>query len=86
VRERPISSLPNLGPKTAEWLAAVGITTETELRAIGPVEAWQRLRAAQPELITVNALYALHGALTNQHWAALPQDLRAVLRKDAGVE
>lgn len=86
MRERPISSLPNLGPKTAEWLAAVGITTEAELRAIGPVKAWQRLKAAQPELITVNALYALHGALTNQHWAALPQELRALLRKDAGVE
>ncbi|MGK9165435.1 TfoX/Sxy family protein [Inquilinus limosus] len=86
MRERPISDLPNLGPKTAEWLAAVGITTEAELRAVGPIAAWQRLKAAQPEVITVNALYALHGALTNQHWASLPQELRALLRRDAGVE
>ena len=64
MRERPISALPNLGPKTAEWLAAVGITTEAELRAIGPVAAWRRLKAAQPDVITVNALYALHGAVT----------------------
>lgn len=86
MRERPISTLPNLGPKTADWLAAIGITTETELRAIGPVKAWKRLKASQPDTITVNALYALHGALTNRHWASLEPDLRAELRRDAGLE
>jgi DNA transformation protein len=86
MRERPIATLPNLGPKTADWLAEIGINTETELRAVGPIAAWQRLKLAQPEKITVNALYALHGALTNQHWASLTQELRAELRRDAGVE
>ena len=41
---RPIVQLKGLGPKSSQWLAEIDIRTEADLRAIGAVEAWRRLR------------------------------------------
>ena len=79
---RPVGRLRNIGPRTADWLAQVGIVTAADLRAAGPVEAYQRLLASQPKVTPV-ALYALYGALVDERWDALPQDLRAALRAEA---
>ena len=54
-----IEALPNLGPKSARWLAEIGITTEAELRASGAVAAWKRLRFRFDRAVNINALYAL---------------------------
>lgn len=35
-----IQSLRNLGPKTAAWLAGIGITTRAELAQVGAIEAY----------------------------------------------
>lgn len=69
----------NLGPTTADWLAAVGIETPARLRALGSVEAWRRLRAARSRPVTRNALYALEGALAGLRWNQLPRARRAEL-------
>lgn len=40
--DRPIADLPGLGPRTAAWLADVGIETESHLREIGAVTVYCR--------------------------------------------
>ena len=52
--------LRNIGPKSAAWLRQVGLRTEADIVAIGPVEAYMRVRRAgfRP---TLNLLYALEG-------------------------
>ena len=80
---RHLALLTNLGPKTSRRLAALGIADEAALRQIGPVAAYRRLKFADPRGTTLVALYALHGALTDTHWNALPDDVKRALRREA---
>jgi DNA transformation protein len=65
--EMPLAQLPNLGQVSAEWLALAGILTVADLSAMGAVEAYRRVEQAgfKPSL---NLLYALEGALHDEHW------------------
>ena len=58
--------LRNIGPKSAAWLRQVGLRTHQDLAAIGPLEAFMRVRRAgfKPSL---NLLYAIEGALLDCH-------------------
>ena len=38
--------LRNIGPKSAAWLRQVGLRTEADIVAVGPVEAYMRVRRA----------------------------------------
>ncbi|RZZ82527.1 MULTISPECIES: TfoX/Sxy family protein [Pseudoxanthomonas] len=69
------TQLRNIGPKSAAWLRQVGLRTEEDLRAAGPVEAFMRIKRAgfRPSL---NLLYALEGALLGCHWQDVPDARR----------
>jgi DNA transformation protein len=81
--DAPVSTLPGLGPVTQERLEAAGIRTIDELRAIGPVEAYRRLKFMMPRQVSLNALYALEAALRGCHWLDLPQDVKTALQREA---
>ena len=70
--------LRNIGPKSAAWLRQVGLRTEDDLRAIGALEAFMRVKRAgfKPSL---NLLYALEGALMDCHWQDVPAERRSEL-------
>lgn len=71
----------NLGPKSAAWLASLGLTTREQLAALGPIETCRRLRAAgQP--VSVLMAYALEGALTHTHWNQIPPETKEWLRAE----
>lgn len=74
----PPLKLRNIGPKSAAWLRQVGLRTEDELRAIGALEAFMRVKRAgfKPSL---NLLYALEGALMDCHWQDVPSERRSEL-------
>lgn len=80
VRDRPVSDLKNLGPVTARLMCEVGIETERQLRAIGPVAAYCRLKHMAPRQITLVCLYALQGALSDIHWNKIPAPQKEALR------
>lgn len=82
---RPPTALRNLGPKSARALTEVGVTSEADLRALGAVAAYRRVKHADPRGTSLNMLYALHGALTDTPWQALPEAEKADLRRAAGV-
>jgi DNA transformation protein len=77
----PISDLRNLGPRSREWLAAVGIHTIADLRAAGAVPAYVALRSARGG-VSLNLLYALVGALEGMHW----QDVRRTRRLELALQ
>jgi DNA transformation protein len=81
---RPLHLLPNLGPRTASRLAEVGISSEDDLRALGAVQAYRRLRHAFPREVSLNALWALHACLQGIPWTALDAGTKARLRAEAG--
>ena len=68
----------NIGPKSAAWLRQVGLRTQADIIAAGPVDAFIRVKRAgfRPSL---NLLYALEGALADCHWQEVPEARRQVL-------
>lgn len=83
MNDAPVSTLPNLGPTTEGWLAEVGITTLADLRALGAVEAYRRLKFSLLRQANLNALYALEAALRDCHWLRLPDAVKAALQAEA---
>jgi len=63
-----LSQLKGLGPKSEQWLNEVGIHTQDDLARVGPVRAFLRLQQARNMQPSLNFLYAMVGALENEHW------------------
>lgn len=72
------AKIRNVGPKSAAWLRQVGIKTDDEVRAIGAIEAFMKVKRAgfKPSL---NLLYALEGAVLDCHWTALTTERKSEL-------
>lgn len=76
--------MKNLGPKSREWLASVGIHTLKDVARLGVVETYKRVKAAYPEKVTLNMLWGLQAALLEIPWNELPQDIKDQLRQEVG--
>ena len=74
-----LSDLVNIGHLTAELLVEVDASTPQELRAVGPVAAWRRIRAKYPERATLACLYILQGALLGVPGKAVPEAIKEKL-------
>jgi DNA transformation protein and related proteins len=75
--------MKNMGPKSSEWLAAVGIHTLDDVAKLGVVETYKRVKAAYPEKVTLNMLWGLQAALLDLPWNELPPYIKETLRKQA---
>ena len=78
-----LERMKNLGPVSASRLRAAGIETPEELRRLGAVEAFARLKRVFPAETTPTTLYMLHGAVTGVRWYSLSEESRAALRDAA---
>jgi|JI10StandDraft_1071094.scaffolds.fasta_scaffold2684298_2 DNA transformation protein len=67
--------LKNLGPKTQHALALIGIATQADLQAQDPFKVYARLKAQAPGT-SLNALYALIGAVEDKHWLDIQRERR----------
>jgi DNA transformation protein len=78
MNQQAIAELPGLGPRSAAMLAGVGITSVAQLRRLGSVRAYARVKAseARPSL---NLLWALEGALTGLPWQVVAREHRLSL-------
>lgn len=70
-----LAGLANLGPKSVAMLAGSGIETLEQLRALGAVRAYLRVRG-QHGGVSLNLLWALEGALTGRHWQVVAREDR----------
>lgn len=82
-----LQALPNITPALAEQLAAIGVESPAELRALGSVEAYKRLslvfgRAAVPP----RRIAALEGAIQNCEARLLSKEQRADLAAEITLE
>jgi len=75
-----IESLRNLGPYIARRLAEIEVRDAHELRIMGAVEAYARLKFRFGSEISLNALWAMDAALTNVDCRHLPNDGKRELR------
>lgn len=74
--------LKNLGVASVNILRAIGIHTYEDLRQVGAVEAYRRIKARDINVSKV-MLYALQGALMDIHWNDLPPDMKTQLVQEA---
>ncbi|MBZ6077423.1 TfoX/Sxy family protein [Microvirga puerhi] len=81
--DAPISTLPGIGSVTQKWLEEAGIGTVSDLRSLGAVEVYRRLKFMFPGRVTLNALYGLEAALRGCHWLDLPSSVKTILRQEA---
>lgn len=72
--------MKNMGPKSTEWLASVGIHSLDDVATIGVVESYLRVKAAYPDKVSLNLLYGLQAALLDLPWNELPPDIKAELK------
>jgi DNA transformation protein and related proteins len=76
--EGAIEGLPNLGPKSAAMLASAGIERIEQLRQLGSVAAFVKVKAAVPSA-SLNLLWAMEGALAGLSWQQVAHEHRASL-------
>lgn len=57
-----LTDLPNIGPKLAENLGKIGVTTPEQFRSMGAEEAFARIRAQVDSTACLHQLEALAGA------------------------
>jgi DNA transformation protein len=73
-----VATLPNLGPKSQQMLQAAGIHSLEDLRALGAVAAYVRVKRLGGNA-SLNLLWALEGALTGLHWQEVAKEHRTSL-------
>lgn len=73
----------NLGPTSLTWLAEIGIHDLEDIRALGAVETYARLRFHFGRKINRNMLHALAAALADIDWRQLTPEHKADLDRQA---
>jgi DNA transformation protein and related proteins len=76
--------MKNIGPKSREWLASVGVSSLEDVAEQGVVETYLRVKAAYPEKVSLNMLYGLQAALLGIPWNMLPLDIKEELKRQVG--
>ena len=74
----PPASIPDLGPKSAEMLRSAGITSLEQLKALGAIEAFVRVKRWHAGA-SLNLLWALEGALSGEPWQRVAKEHRTSL-------
>ncbi|MBZ0166299.1 MAG: TfoX/Sxy family protein [Candidatus Omnitrophica bacterium] len=71
----------NIGPVSREWLNAVGIRDINDLKRLGAVEVYCRVRE-RGFAPTLNLLWALEAAIQDAPWYSLTADDKECLRTE----
>lgn len=82
--DRDLIQLKNLGIASVNILRAVGINSYEDLKQLGAVEVYKRIRRRGISVSKV-LLYAMEGALLDVHWKDLDPDIKARLVREAAT-
>lgn len=74
-----LTQLKNIGPKSTQWLHAIGVDTIDDLREMGAIDCCRALKA-QGYPASLNLAYAIEGALRDIHWCKLPAAVKQQLK------
>lgn len=75
----------NLGAASALMLAEIDVHNEDDLRQMGAVVAYTRVKFQMPERASILLLYAMEAALHDCDWRSLDSETKARLKSQAGV-
>ena len=75
-----LTDLPNIGPKLAENLEKIGVTTPEELQTLGAEGAFVRIRAQVDPTACLHQLEALAGAAEGVKKSLLPPERKMELK------
>lgn len=75
----------NLGPKSTLWLQKAGIANLEDLKAIGALEAYLRIRS-MGENASLNLLWALEGACLDLDWREIPAERKLELKRQLSLQ
>ncbi len=73
-----LRDMRGLGPRSEAMLHEVGITTPEALRALGSLDAYERLVRAGLH-VSLNLLWAIEGALSDRDWRVVAREDRTHL-------
>ncbi|MBI9077840.1 MAG: TfoX/Sxy family DNA transformation protein [Desulfatibacillum sp.] len=81
-----VEELQNIGNTIAKRLNHIGVYTEDDLRAIGPVEAHSKIRDAFPSarLPLCYYLFSFEGALRGKRWDSIGEKRKKELKELLG--
>jgi len=82
MQNRKIHELKGLGKVSAKCLKEIGILSEQDLRKIGPVQAFLKLQRKCSVRPSLNFLYAMIGALRDEHWTQINREEKAKLLRE----
>jgi DNA transformation protein and related proteins len=85
VDEEDLQSLPDIGRASERWLRAIGVTTVSQLRRMGPAEAFARIAYRFGSAVNRNLLYALAMGLEGRKYNEATPAEKARLCDAAGV-
>lgn len=81
-RHSDLLQLKNLGAASVNILHAIGVNSYADLKHMGPVEAYIRIKSRGIHVSKV-MLYALQGALLGVHWNDLDPRVKQQLLEEA---
>ncbi|XKM13271.1 TfoX/Sxy family DNA transformation protein [Orbaceae bacterium ac157xtp] len=81
LKEERIKDLPNMNLSLERTMYRIGINTVANLREIGAITAYHRLKTNQRN-ITTNILYAIHCALIGKHVYLLTEAEKRTLNEE----
>ncbi|MBA3671006.1 MAG: TfoX/Sxy family DNA transformation protein [Gemmatimonadaceae bacterium] len=75
-----LAAMTNLGPVSAGWLVAAGITSPAQLRRRGALAVFRQVAMHRAGDVSLNLLYALEGAVRGERWDRMPREVLDELR------
>lgn len=73
--------MQNLGPKSRQWLAEIGIYTIRDLRSAGSTTTYKLLKERYPKKVSLNLLWGLEAAIRDVDWRELTETDKEELRQ-----
>ena len=73
--------MKNIGPKSRQWLAEIGIYTIQDLKKAGSVTAYKILKELYPKEVSLNLLWGLEAAIRDIDWRELTEIDKVELKK-----
>ena len=65
--------MKNIGPRSRQWLAEIGIYTIRDLRNAGSIPTYKILKERYPQKVSLNLLWGLEAAIRDMDWRELSE-------------
>ena len=63
--------MQNIGPRSGQWLAEVGIYSINDLRRAGSIMSYKLRKEGYPKRVSLNLLWGLEAAIRDVDWREL---------------